>query len=159
MGSLSDYENQSATRGRQGSGFAFESWAVEKFHQGLGLVSTLADPAHCIQAVGPIRVLHLCLLFGCVQLSVTPWTVAPPGSSVHGIFQARGLHLWSSMKFYKPLTYSEVYSGAGKCRYVGTFKRHTKNEVTHNVNHVNPDKRYLVGCTCETGTGGLAWQG
>lgn len=26
-GSWSDYENQSSTRGRQGSGFAFESWA------------------------------------------------------------------------------------------------------------------------------------
>ena len=88
-----------------------------------------------------------------------PLDCSLPDSSVQGIFQARGLHLWSSMKFYKPLTYSEVYSGAGKCRYVGTFKRHTKNEVTHNVNHVNPDKRYLVGCTCETGTGGLAWQG
>ena len=28
-------------------------------------------------------------LLSCVWLFVTPWTVSPPGSSVHGIFQAR----------------------------------------------------------------------
>ena len=32
------------------------------------------------------------------QLSVTPWTVRPPGSSVHGIFQARTLE-WVAIPF------------------------------------------------------------
>ena len=30
-----------------------------------------------------------CWLLSCVRLFVTPWTLAPPGSSVHGILQAR----------------------------------------------------------------------
>ena len=35
--------------------------------------------------------LHACVLtlFSCVQLFVTTGTISPPGSSVHGIFQAR----------------------------------------------------------------------
>ena len=34
--------------------------------------------------------MHVCVeLLSCVWLFVTPWTVSPPGSSVHGIFQAR----------------------------------------------------------------------
>ncbi|MBV95193.1 Mitochondrial carrier 2, partial [Eschrichtius robustus] len=48
--SLSDCENQSATSGRQGFGFAYESRAVEKFHQGLALFRVLADQSNCIQA-------------------------------------------------------------------------------------------------------------
>ena len=34
----------------------------------------------------------------CVQLLVTTWTAAPPGSSIHGIFQARVLE-WGAIAF------------------------------------------------------------
>ena len=43
------------------------------------------------------------LLFSCYVMSdsfVTPWTVAPPGSSVHGISQARVLK-WVAISFSK----------------------------------------------------------
>ena len=40
----------------------------------------------------------VCELFSCVQLFVTPWTVNPPGSSVHGILQARILE-WVAIPF------------------------------------------------------------
>ena len=33
-----------------------------------------------------------------IQLYVTPWTCSPPGSSIHGIFQARIL-AWADMTF------------------------------------------------------------
>ena len=44
----------------------------------------------------------VCVLshFGCVRLFVTPWTVARPGFSVHGIFQARILE-WFAISFSK----------------------------------------------------------
>lgn len=69
--SLSDCENQSSPRGRQGFAFAYESWAQK---QGLGLFKVLANESHCIQAIRPLKVLYL----------------------------------WSYIKFYKPLTYSEI---------------------------------------------------
>ena len=37
-------------------------------------------------------------LLSCVRLFVTPWTVALPGSSIHGIFQARVLE-WVAISF------------------------------------------------------------
>ena len=37
----------------------------------------------------------------CVQLLATPWTGSPPGSSVHGIFQARVLE-WGAMTIEGP---------------------------------------------------------
>ena len=37
----------------------------------------------------------LCSLCSGIRLSATPGTVAPPGSSVHGILQARGLE-WAA---------------------------------------------------------------
>ena len=33
--------------------------------------------------------MHMLSHFSCVQLFATPWTISPPGSSVHGISQAR----------------------------------------------------------------------
>ena len=42
----------------------------------------------------------LCCHFSCVWLCATLWTVAPPGSSVHGILQARIL-VWVGMPFSK----------------------------------------------------------
>ena len=52
----------------------------------------------------------------CVQLSVNPWTVAPPGSSVHGISQARILDwvaiivisIYEKNKLYKSI-YGALY--------------------------------------------------
>ena len=40
----------------------------------------------------------VCELLSCVQFCVTLWTVAQPGSSVHGILQARILE-WVSIPF------------------------------------------------------------
>ena len=37
-------------------------------------------------------------MLGCVQLSATPWNCGSPGSSVHGIFQARILE-WVAISF------------------------------------------------------------
>ena len=48
-----------------------------------------------------------------IQLFVTPWTVALPGSSIHGIFQARILE-WVAISFSHPLffvtCFAEMYS-------------------------------------------------
>ena len=40
-----------------------------------------------------------CWFLSCVQLFAAPWTVAPPGSSVHGILQAQN---WSGLPFPSP---------------------------------------------------------
>ena len=42
-------------------------------------------------------------LYSCVRLFATPWTVAPQGSSVHGILQARILE-WVAISFSKKIT-------------------------------------------------------
>ena len=39
-----------------------------------------------------------CQLLSCIQLFVTPWTVGTPGSSVHGILQAR-ISEWVAIPF------------------------------------------------------------
>ena len=44
------------------------------------------------------------------QLSVTPWTVRPPGSSVHGIFQARTLE-WVVISYSKGSSWSRDRTG------------------------------------------------
>ena len=54
------------------------------------------------------------------QLFVTPWTVAPPGSSVHGIFQARILEwlaVFSSRGSSQPRDWTHVSCGSciGRC--------------------------------------------
>ena len=49
-----------------------------KCHGGLGLISTLADPAHCIQAIHPIRVLHLCLVVRLCPALCDPMDCSPP---------------------------------------------------------------------------------
>jgi len=36
--------------------------------------------------------------FSCVRLFATPWTVSPPGFSVHGILQAR-IQDWVAIPF------------------------------------------------------------
>ena len=40
---------------------------------------------------------------GHIQLVTTPWAVLPPGSSVHGIFQARTLE-WVAISFLGDLS-------------------------------------------------------
>ena len=47
------------------------------------------------QSIRHIKIFIVCELSH-LQLFVTPWTVAPPGSSVHGILQARTLQ-WAAM--------------------------------------------------------------
>ena len=48
-----------------------------------------------------VCIAHTCMLSHCicVRLFVTLWTVAPPGSSVHGILQSRILE-WVAMPSY-----------------------------------------------------------
>ena len=51
----------------------------------------VAESLHCPpETINIVHRLYCCFLVGksCLTL-VTPWTVAPPGSSVHGILQAR----------------------------------------------------------------------
>ena len=45
----------------------------------------LGQTLQCLEGVGRLS------CFSCVLLGVTLWTCSPPGSSVHGIFQARVL--------------------------------------------------------------------
>ena len=58
-----------------------------------------------------------------IQLFATPWTVAPPGSSVHGILQARILE-WGAIAFSKgssrPRVQTQVSRIAGRCFTVWT---------------------------------------
>ena len=57
-------------------------------------------------------------LLSCVRLFVTPWTVALPGSSVHGISQARVLE-WVAISFSRGSSWSrdwiQVSRIAGRC--------------------------------------------
>ena len=61
-------------------------------------------------------ILKLCVGVGvrvaqCVQLRVTPWTVALPGSSVHGILQARILE-WVAMPFFGDIPHQKIKPGS-----------------------------------------------
>ena len=67
------------------------------YTNGLRLWGMMRWSVFCMQyetlSLGSQRVLDhgMCMLscFGHARLFVTPWTVSPPGSSVHGIFQMR----------------------------------------------------------------------
>ena len=57
-------------------------------------------------------------MLSCVRLFVTPWTVcSPPGSSVHGIFQARILE-WGAISFSR-LTYKVILFYFFICLFFG----------------------------------------
>ena len=66
-----------------------------------------------------------CQSLCCVQLFATPWTVAPPGSSVRGIFQARILE-WVAIPFSggssPPRDQSQVSCIAGRFFAIWTTK-------------------------------------
>ena len=63
-------------------------------------LSLFPEPPESSGLTSPVRTYsgvyysHMCVL-NQVQLFVTPWTVSPPGSSIHGILQARILEYWS----------------------------------------------------------------
>ena len=67
------------------------------------------------------KCLHACMLsgFSCVWLFASLWTYNPPGSSVHGIFQARILE-WDAIFSSRVSSGNNVHEGGFWCEAVGS---------------------------------------
>ena len=73
----------------------------------------------------------VCVLLSHVRTFVTPWTASPPGSSVHGILQARILE-WLPFPSPRELPTPGSNPGLLHCRRIHYRQSHQGNPLTVN---------------------------
>ena len=83
---------------------------------------------------------------GHIQLFATPWAILPPGSSVHGIFQARTLE-WVAISFLGELPDLGVelafFVLAGRFFTTSAIWEALNNLILRNL---NTEKQYKPSC-------------
>ena len=110
--------------------FSFRVFSVIGYYKLLSIVP-------CAMQWIPVYLFYMCVLT-CVQLFMTPWT-SPPGSSVHGIFQAKLLE-WVAISYSRGSSWPKDQTQVSHFSCIGGFFTPTPPGKSSTL--------YIVVCVC-----------